>query len=109
MILGAVRRGSVMDQPTKYNPPVVLKGLPVAFQEPAIGFVRALEGHSQPVSAVVFSNDGCLALSASWDSGLRVWDLTSGKTFRTLGGHTDKVFAVEFSPDGKRALSGGAD
>src|SRR5439155_13733686 len=94
---------------TSTPPAALLFKLPVVEQEPAVGFVRALEGHAQPVTAVALSPDGRLALSASWDGTLRVWDRLSAKPFRTLGGHTDKVLAVAFSPDGRRALSGGAD
>lgn len=42
---------------------------------------RGLRGHSHFVSDVVISSDGAFALSASWDSELRLWDISSGKFF----------------------------
>eukprot|EP00525_Craspedostauros_australis_P007538 CAMPEP_0198132024 /NCGR_PEP_ID=MMETSP1442-20131203/57506_1 /TAXON_ID= /ORGANISM="Craspedostauros australis, Strain CCMP3328" /LENGTH=100 /DNA_ID=CAMNT_0043792955 /DNA_START=51 /DNA_END=350 /DNA_ORIENTATION=+ len=41
--------------------------------------LRALRGHSHFVSDVVISSDGAFALSASWDSELRLWDIANGK------------------------------
>ena len=52
------------------------------------GFARrALRGHSHFVSDVIISSDGAFTLSASWDSELRLWDITTGKTTRRFVGH----------------------
>lgn len=52
---------------------------------------RGLRGHSHFVSDVVISSDGAFALSASWDSELRLWDISSGKLARLL------VYGIHFA------------
>jgi WD40 repeat protein len=61
------------------------------------------------VSAVAFLPDGRHALSGSYDSTLRLWDLATGGTLRTLEGHSSGVNAVAMLADGTRALSGSDD
>ena len=57
------------------------------------------------VSSVAVSADGRLALSASADRTVKVWDLTSGQELRTLAGHAGEVSSVAVSADGRLALS----
>jgi guanine nucleotide-binding protein subunit beta-2-like 1 protein len=67
---------------------------------------RALRGHNHFVSDVVISSDGAFALSASWDSELRLWDIASGKTTRRFVGHEKDVLSVAFSADNRQIVSG---
>ena len=55
------------------------------------------------------SADARLALSASDDGTVKVWDLTSGQELRILAGHADWVRSVAVSADGRLALSGSYD
>ena len=55
------------------------------------------------------STDGRLAVSASWDKTLRVWDLASGRVMRTLKGHSAAVECVAVSPDGQLVASASQD
>jgi guanine nucleotide-binding protein subunit beta-2-like 1 protein len=73
----------------------------------AYGYARrALRGHSHFVSDVVISSDGAFALSASWDSELRLWDISTGKTTRRFVGHDKDVLSVAFSVDNRQIVSG---
>lgn len=67
---------------------------------------RALRGHNHFVSDVVISSDGHFALSASWDSELRLWDIATGKTTRRFVGHEKDVLSVAFSADNRQIVSG---
>lgn len=63
---------------------------------------RRLTGHSHFVEDVVISSDGQFALSGSWDSTLRLWDLNTGATTRRFLGHTKDVLSVAFSGDNRQ-------
>jgi len=57
------------------------------------------------VTAVVFSPDGKMLVSASRDDTVRIWDPVTGALLQMLEGHLDWVTAVVFSPDGKMLAS----
>ena len=61
------------------------------------------------VNAVALTPDGRLAVSASEDNTLKVWDVASGRELRTLAGHTGRVNAVALTPDGRLAVSASGD
>ncbi|KAI9597469.1 WD40-repeat-containing domain protein [Syncephalis fuscata] len=70
---------------------------------------RRLTGHNHIVQDVVISSDGQFALSASWDTTLRLWDLKTGLTTRRFVGHTKDVLSVSFSADNRQIVSGSRD
>nr|ABK26798.1 unknown [Picea sitchensis]ACN40746.1 unknown [Picea sitchensis]ACN40912.1 unknown [Picea sitchensis] len=70
---------------------------------------RRLTGHSHFVQDVVISSDGQFALSGSWDSELRLWDLNTGLTTRRFVGHTKDVLSVAFSIDNRQIVSASRD
>jgi len=67
----------------------------------------ASSGHTDAVSALSLSPDGRVALSASRDGTLRLWDTRSGETLWTLEGHDGPVTAAALSPDATLAWSSG--
>lgn len=70
---------------------------------------RRLTDHSHFVQDVVLSSDGQFALSRSWDSELRLWDLNTGLTTRRFVGHSKDVLSVAFSVDNRQIVSASRD
>jgi len=70
---------------------------------------KRLEGHSHYIQDVAISTDGQFALSGSWDSTLRLWDLNSGETTRRFVEHGKDVLSVAFSIDNRQIVSGSRD
>src|SRR5205814_1206629 len=62
-------------------------------------------GHFKEVWAVAFVPGGKYVLSASWDGGVKMWDMASGNIIRTFT-HPLDVNAVTVSKDGKWMLTG---
>jgi WD40 repeat protein/serine/threonine protein kinase len=80
--------------------------------------IRQFEGHRGWVWGVAFAPDGLTALSCSGedpgkeqpanaDSGLRLWDVESGKQVRHLRTDKEAQLCIAICPDGKSAVSGG--
>ena len=86
-----------------------LRPLAPTLDAPGGPLVRTLAGHTDWVNAVALTPDGRLAVSASSDNTLKVWDVASGRELRTLAGHTDWVNAVALTPDGRLAVSASGD
>ncbi len=68
-----------------------------------------LKGHSENVSCAVFSPDGKILASGSWDDTIRLWNPATGQHLTTFHGHRDDVNVVAFSPDGATLVSGSND
>ncbi|MBD2358319.1 tetratricopeptide repeat protein [Tolypothrix sp. FACHB-123] len=70
--------------------------------------LNRLEEHSSGVSSVHFSPDDKTIATASYDSTVKLWDI-SGKLLKTLQGHSGYVLSVSFSTDGKTIATASAD
>ncbi|KAK2711126.1 lissencephaly-1 homolog isoform X2 [Artemia franciscana] len=69
----------------------------------------SLSGHRAPVTKVAFHPVFSVAVSASEDATIKIWDYESGEFERTLKGHTDSVQDVAFDQPGKLLASCSAD
>jgi hypothetical protein len=68
-----------------------------------------LEGHSEEVNAVVFSPDGQLVASASWDSTVRVWETATGHCRSVLVDQPLTISHIAFSLDGRTLHTNSGD
>ncbi|CEJ87393.1 hypothetical protein VHEMI04400 [[Torrubiella] hemipterigena] len=71
--------------------------------------IQTLEGHSNPVTSVIFAPDGQSIASGSDDKTVRIWDTVTGSCKHVLEGHSNPVTSVIFSPDGQSIASGSDD
>ncbi|KAJ4076770.1 hypothetical protein NW756_012779 [Fusarium oxysporum] len=99
---------SIIRQTFKHYPPRWISPLPTVDSD-WNAVLQTLEGHTEWVSSVVFSKDGTLIASGSWDNTIKIWNMVTGEEERTLEGHTDWVNSVIFSNDGKLIASGSRD
>ncbi len=70
-------------------------------------FQRALEGHTDRVTAMAFDLHGGVLASAGLDKTLRLWRVSDGTLLDTLPGYTAESLA--FTPDGTTLLSVAGD
>jgi len=71
--------------------------------------LHTLKGHTDAVTSVSVTPNGALAVSASADKTVKVWDLGTGDNLRTLEGHTGTVRSVAVTTDANRAVSASFD
>ena len=58
-----------------------------------------LKGHSGAVYCVKYSSTGRLLASGSFDTTVRIWDVSTGNCSQRFDGHKDYVRALESSPE----------
>jgi WD40 repeat protein len=67
--------------------------------------IRSFIGHTSDISAVAFSPDGRNIITASSDSTIRVWDVSTGDQVKSFAIKT-KVNVMALSRDGSRIAAG---
>lgn len=73
-----------------------------------------LSGHDKPVIGVVFSPDGTMIATASFDNTVKLWNAENGKEIDSIDDseekkHTEQVNSVDFSPDGNMIATASFD
>lgn len=69
----------------------------------------SMDGHTAPITKVIFHPVFIQVVSASEDGTIKTWDYESGTYERTLKGHTNAVQDIAFSPNSKILASCSAD
>ena len=68
--------------------------------------IRDFTGHKGYVSTVAFHPSGEQILSTSWESSIRLWDVSQGRELWRVGGGTRESDSISISPDGQRIAAG---
>jgi WD40 repeat protein len=68
-----------------------------------------LGGHTGIITAAVFSSDGKIVATASYDRTARIWDAATGKELYKLKGHRDYVVSLVLSPDDRFVVTASSD
>ena len=68
-----------------------------------------LKSNGNEVNSVVFSPNGAILATGSWDGIITVWHLETNTQIANLTGHTGEVNSVAFSPNGVNLASGSWD
>jgi len=71
--------------------------------------MNTLEGHTNLVLRVAFSNVNKYLASASSDGSVRIWDVSTYRLLATLPDHSGSVMGMAFSPDGTLVATGSED
>lgn len=72
--------------------------------------LRKVIPHPRKLSCTVFSPDGNVLASGSYNGTLHLWDSETGSLIAgPLKGHTASVRCLAFSMDGQRVVSGSSD
>lgn len=83
----------------------------------AVGFFLTVVGyrivvrptHTNVVSSLVFSPDGQLLATASWDKTIHLWHVAEQVPYQTLSEHTGPIVDLLFSPDGQWLITASWD
>lgn len=66
--------------------------------------LSVLKGHSSRVRSLDWSPDGSRLASGSWDSTIKIWDMTLQSESKSRG-HDDIIHTTTWASDGNKVLS----
>jgi WD40 repeat protein len=85
-------------------------GTPPVAPQPVSEPLRTLQAATdEMISALAFSPDGKQLATGSFNGGVQLWDVASGRLQRTPEGHRNDVPALAFTRDGKALVTGSED
>lgn len=67
-----------------------------------------LVAHTERITDVIYLPDGQRALSASQDTSILLWDLTTGEVLRRFDGHTESVNTLALNPENSTQFASGS-
>lgn len=70
---------------------------------------KAVADHGQEIAALALLADGAVAMTATGDGVVRLWELPGGRELRNVGRHPKRLFALEPIPGVGRAAAPGQD
>ncbi|KAG0040580.1 hypothetical protein BGZ83_002480, partial [Gryganskiella cystojenkinii] len=92
------------------------EGMIVVYNASTWVIVAIIQGHDEPVTSVVISQDGRLLASGADNDDIvdgviaaKLWDLKTGDFLHALDGHTSRFTGLIFLPSGQRIITGGRD
>jgi len=65
--------------------------------------------HTETVDALVYSPDGKILATGSWDTNILLLDANAFTTLHTMKGHSSSILQLTFSTDGKTIISNSKD
>ena len=68
-----------------------------------------LTEHKRPIQSLAFTADGTTLVSASSDTTIRLWDVSTGNSRLVTDGHTEAIYGLSFLKDGKTLVNGSSD
>ncbi|MGD1862763.1 MAG: protein kinase [Leptolyngbyaceae cyanobacterium] len=106
--LGIWSRQRSQPMPTAESAAETLPEPPPAVPETSVQLLRTLSAHENSVNDLKLLSNDRQFVSASADSTVRLWDLSTGDTLQTFTGHETFVNTLSLSPDERTLYSGSA-
>jgi WD40 repeat protein len=77
--------------------------------DPNFSWQAAIAKYVRFKNSILISKDGKSLIKGKFGTGVRQWDIATGKTIMNFAAHSKAVLAYDLSKDGNRLLTGGGD